>query len=62
MPLYARSGIPEAWLVDLKQGQVSVHSRPSKDGYDRVVVHGRGEVLTSSAVPRTGLSVDDLPS
>jgi Uma2 family endonuclease len=62
MALYARSGIPEAWLVDLTQGQVSVHGRPSNDGYDRVVVHGRGEVLTSSALPRLSLSVDDLLS
>lgn len=33
LPLYARAGVPEAWLVDLRAGVVEVHSGPIEDGY-----------------------------
>ena len=33
LPLYARHGIPEAWLVDLQQRVVEVHRDPQPDGY-----------------------------
>ena len=28
LPLYARAGVPETWLVELRAGVVEVHSRP----------------------------------
>jgi Uma2 family endonuclease len=33
MPLYARAGIPEAWLIDLQHALVLVHRDPAADGY-----------------------------
>ena len=33
VPLYARAGIPEAWIVDLNCPAVLVHRDPSPDGY-----------------------------
>ena len=36
IPLYARAGIPEAWLVNLVHGVILVYREPMADGY-RVV-------------------------
>jgi Uma2 family endonuclease len=36
MPLYARHGIPEAWLVDLPNRQFLMHSTPTPTGFQDV--------------------------
>lgn len=33
LPLYARFGIPEAWLVDLEQRRLERYTEPRHDGY-----------------------------
>ncbi len=33
LPLYARFGLPEVWLVDLQAGQIEIHRRPSGKAY-----------------------------
>lgn len=33
LPMYARQGVKEAWLVDLKKNRVEVHRKPTKSGY-----------------------------
>lgn len=33
LPLYARAGIPEAWLIDLEQGQITRFTGPQQDAY-----------------------------
>ena len=49
LPLYARAGVPEAWLVHLRAGVVEVHSEPhTDDGYGAVKTYARGEVVRSA--------------
>ena len=60
LPLYARSGIREAWLVDLATGSVEVSSNPSPEGYQRVRSIRRGDRLTLEAFPGLELAGDDL--
>ncbi len=55
LPLYARFGIPEAWLVDLEGGRIEVHSAPDGGEYGHVDRYRRG---TSVASPLLGLSLD----
>jgi Uma2 family endonuclease len=46
LPLYARHGIPEVWIVNLAAGAVEVHRMPTGDRYaasDRVGGDGRLE-------------------
>ena len=38
LPLYARHGVPEAWLVDIEGRCLTVHRDPSPDGYASVIV------------------------
>jgi Uma2 family endonuclease len=47
IPLYARFGIPETWLVDVEQGLIEVYREPSLEGYRQVRTLRRGEHLSS---------------
>ncbi len=60
LPLYARSGIAEAWLVDLAGGQVEVGRRPTLRGYEEVERFGRGARVRSRALPELDLAVDEI--
>lgn len=56
IPLYARHGIPEVWLVDLKAGVIEVFREPAAEGYRRVTCHRPGEPVTAEGV--TGVRLD----
>ncbi|MEO6195808.1 MAG: Uma2 family endonuclease, partial [Thermoanaerobaculia bacterium] len=60
MPLYAKVGIPEAWLVDLKAETIFVHRRPSPEWYQDVRAYRRGETIYPEAFPETGFAVDEI--
>jgi hypothetical protein len=58
LPLYARHGIPEAWVVDLAARVVEVHRTPDGSAYTEVTTRGRGEVL--EPLPGIRIPVDEL--
>ena len=58
LPLYARKGVREAWIVDLNAGAVERNTEPSGDGYRLTARAGRGEALASAAVPEVVITVD----
>jgi Uma2 family endonuclease len=58
LPLYARAGIREAWIVDLPNEAVERHNEPSEDGYLRMERVGRGRSLTSEVLPNLTLQTD----
>ena len=60
VPLYARAGVPEVWLVDLERDEVEVYSRPANGVYQDVRRAGRGQQLSSQHLPSLALSVDDV--
>lgn len=49
IPLYARRGIPEAWLVDVPNRRVEAHTDPTPDGYGTVRVVEGGEAIAPQA-------------
>lgn len=59
-PLYARSGVPEVWLVDLGAGEVQVCRRPTPAGFADVSVKRRGDTLSIEAMPELVLTVDEV--
>jgi Uma2 family endonuclease len=60
LPLYARAGIREVWIVDLEGRSIEVYRDPSPDGYG-AVEHGRpGGRVSSPAFPALSISVDDI--
>ena len=60
VPRYARAGIPEAWLIDVEAGTVTVYTDPRPEGYARQQARQRGEHLVASRVSDLRLAVDDL--
>lgn len=60
VPLYARAGVLEAWLVDLDRGVVEVHRRPSPERYLEMRRVGRGQSLSVEAFPDLTFSVDEI--
>ena len=62
IPLYARSGIAEVWVVDLNAGHVEVYRGPEGDRYVQHDTVGRGSSLRPSALPETKLYAATLRS
>jgi Uma2 family endonuclease len=58
LPLYAASGIPEVFLVDLLGGQLERHTEPCDGQYRTVITADRGEALPSSMLPGLEIPVD----
>lgn len=60
LPLYARAGIPEAWLVLLPKDVVEVYTDPKNGKYTKVQRLKRGKMLKSSTVAGLSLKVDEI--
>ena len=60
IPLYAKAGVREAWLLDLHADRLEVFRQPTPAGYRNVHALGRGQALTVQAFPDLTLTVDDL--
>jgi Uma2 family endonuclease len=58
LPLYARAGIREVWIVDLAGEVIERHTDPSGDGYRHTERARRGEALGSLTLPDLALRVD----
>ncbi len=60
VPLYARAGISEVWIVNLSDGQVEVYTQPAEGAYRNVRRYGRGEAINSTDAAGLTLSVDEI--
>ena len=61
LPLYAKAGVPEYWIVDLKASAVEVHTEPTPKGYRRVTVCRAGDVLRPLQLPAVAIPVSEIP-
>ncbi|MBD2122706.1 Uma2 family endonuclease [Trichocoleus sp. FACHB-262] len=60
MPLYAKSGVREVWLVDLNENAIAIYREPSLSGYGQVQELRRGQELTVQLFPDISLAVEKL--
>lgn len=60
VPLYARAGIAEAWLVNIPEAQVEIYSNPTGGVYQRAEVFGRGAEARSHTFESLVVSVNEL--
>lgn len=58
LPLYAKAGIPEYWIVDLKRRVVDAHRTPSRTGYDELTTHQPGDTVALTAAPHITIKLD----
>jgi Uma2 family endonuclease len=60
IPLYARCGILEAWLVDLTQNILEVHRNPTPAGYQSVQSFRQGDRIAPQAFPDFEIAVESI--
>ncbi len=59
-PIYAKACICESWLANLEEGCVEVFSKPSREGYNRIEIFRKGEIVCSDTFPGKAFKVDDI--
>jgi Uma2 family endonuclease len=59
-PRYAANGIAEAWLIDLENDRVEIHSEPTAFGYSLVKILHRGQTAESTVLPEIKISVAEV--
>ena len=59
-PLYARSMIPELWVVDLESKVVRVFTQPGESGYASKREIARGSIIASESVEGLRIGVNDI--
>ncbi|MFN7949534.1 MAG: Uma2 family endonuclease [Blastocatellia bacterium] len=60
LPSYAQAGIPEAWLVDLINDRIEVHSQPHNGIYQEVRIVQREQKVVSRSIPQLKLKAEDI--
>lgn len=62
LPLYARAGIPEVWLIDLEAQVVEVHRDPAPGGFAETlrIPRGSGGILTVQGLPGISIETDRI--
>jgi Uma2 family endonuclease len=60
IPLYARYGIPEAWLFDVQRQSLSIYLEPSADGYRKQLSPTKTDTVSPSLLPEVRIKLDEL--
>jgi Uma2 family endonuclease len=60
VPLYARAGIAEVWVVNIPEERVEIYTEPVGEAYQASAQFGRGEHAQSPTVAGLAVSVDEL--
>jgi Uma2 family endonuclease len=60
VPLYARAGIAEVWIVNLVDEQIEIYAQPVNDAYQSKREARHGETINSSSAFNVTLNVDDI--
>lgn len=58
--LYAANGLPEYWIVNLKDRQIEVCSAPKSGDYENQTIHKSGDEISVQALPEIVVKVADL--
>jgi Uma2 family endonuclease len=60
MPLYAKAGIREAWLVNVVDECVELYAEPVGDAYQTIRRFARGEAIRARTIEKLSISVSDI--
>ena len=58
--LYAKAGIAEFWIVNLKDNTLEVYSQPKNDNYRLARILEPGEDLRSESIENLTLAIDEI--
>jgi Uma2 family endonuclease len=57
--IYAQSGVPEYWIINLRDRVVEIHRSPRDGAYTKIVTKPAGDRVTSSSFPQLTLVLDE---
>ncbi len=60
MSLYAAAGVPEAWLVNLRDDWIESNTQPSADGYQVTRRYELGDTISPQAFPDLAIPVERI--
>ena len=60
LPLYAKHGVCEVWIVDLDANRLEVYRTPSADGYRRARTLAETDEVTPEALPALSLQLKSV--
>ena len=60
IPLYARHGIPEAWLFDVASASTTIYRYPSSDGYGTELSPARDAIIAPQLRPDVAISLAEV--
>jgi Uma2 family endonuclease len=60
IPLYARAGVPEVWIVNLNDEHIETFADPSGYTYKTVATFSRGEEIQSRSLAALRLDVSEI--
>jgi Uma2 family endonuclease len=60
LPVYARNGVREVWIVDLQDEVIRVHREPKGKTYTSIEIKQRNEQISPQAFPDFSVNVSDL--
>jgi Uma2 family endonuclease len=60
VPLYAKAGVPEVWIENLKDDVLLVYRDLAGAAYATSLVLQRGDSVSAAAIPDVAFSVDEL--
>jgi Uma2 family endonuclease len=60
LPLYAKEGIPEVWLVNVTEDRIELFRDPRADGYQTHQVVSKGRSIVPLAVPNFTIATDAI--
>ncbi len=60
LPLYARAGVAETWLIDLASSKIEAYQEPSSEGYRATRVYTNDEMLSPVLLPEFIVRVFDI--
>lgn len=60
IPLYARYGIPEVWLVNVANNNIEVFLEPSPQGYQKQFIAQPGQSLVPRSIESVSISVKPI--
>lgn len=60
IPLYARHGIPEVWLINIPNRQVEIYLKPSPEGYRQILLPEKHETISPTLLLEVSIKVSDI--
>ena len=60
LPLYAKAGIPETWIVNVRDDRIETYSQPANGVYKRARFTNRSEAISPEVLPDLVISVKEI--